>query len=748
MKRTLTFALTAMLLLSAAACAAPATQAPRITDAPVTTQAPLAAQTPAATDMPESSQTAIRKTILAAADERRSAIMTAASVETAAGTSYYVANTGDDGNDGLSPETPWRTVARVNEAALRPGDGVFFRRGDLWREVIRNPYADILYSAYGEGEKPAFYGSPENGGGAERWTLLEGTDNIWVYKTPMTMLGCITFDRGKAVASQHLSYWNGSAYTEQGTSDVPVDVRNMKNMRFFVDIDLTEFQKDPEHRLENGDLAVYDCWETGTLYLRCDEGNPGALYSEIEFTTGKVMQVPGGCVMDNLCIYYMSTGVMTAPDSLRGITVQNCEIGFVGDTYLCFRQESFCGGDGGEGFNANGYGNVLKNCYVHHTRDGIVTVELGWDGTIQAGQNRMGGLECTGNLFAYCNNGVGIISFLDRDIDITMDSIEICDNLFLYTGYLEDYTRLGKDSLTGTVLHVYFPDGFWSDLKNTTVHDNVFYLSCGKLMELLNLGRAEIDFSGNTYVQGMYQGAFTYGLTGSETKEYYAADEAAFAEAVRTELGDETSKVVTITEGMENAEIDKAYRLGFVPDGAPADLDVQMTAKELSALLTNLVACRDAGQLGKWEALSAHASESDALLTRGDGMIALYEAALVLGLSDCNRDPWTRFDRMNQSLGDAWSEIDSADWGLFPNTLETGLDPENPGLCLYHLSELYAVGRYSEATNAFLLGYDEDADALHGSDPLTWRMAVNAIVRMTDASDVDTDKDYLVADLS
>ena len=40
---------------------------------------------------------------------------------------------GDDAQDGLKPETAWRSLTRVNRASLAPGDQVLFRRGQAWR---------------------------------------------------------------------------------------------------------------------------------------------------------------------------------------------------------------------------------------------------------------------------------------------------------------------------------------------------------------------------------------------------------------------------------------------------------------------------------------------------------------------------------------------------------------------------------------------------------------------------------------
>lgn len=52
--------------------------------------------------------------------------------ETYTGNAYYVSNSSDEGNDGLSPEAPWASLKKVDKAKLKYGDAVFFERGDIW----------------------------------------------------------------------------------------------------------------------------------------------------------------------------------------------------------------------------------------------------------------------------------------------------------------------------------------------------------------------------------------------------------------------------------------------------------------------------------------------------------------------------------------------------------------------------------------------------------------------------------------
>ena len=75
---------------------------------------------------------------------------------------YHVAASGADTNPGTASK-PWRTIARVNGAALAPGDRVLLRRGDSWAETLRPRNSGlegrpIVYSAYGAGPLPVITG--------------------------------------------------------------------------------------------------------------------------------------------------------------------------------------------------------------------------------------------------------------------------------------------------------------------------------------------------------------------------------------------------------------------------------------------------------------------------------------------------------------------------------------------------------------------------------------------------------------
>lgn len=85
---------------------------------------------------------------------------------TSAAAVYHVSSSGGDDAHAGTPEAPWKTIARVNAAALAPGDQILFKRGDTFKdaqlEVPSSGSSDdarITFGAYGTGDKPVLDGS-------------------------------------------------------------------------------------------------------------------------------------------------------------------------------------------------------------------------------------------------------------------------------------------------------------------------------------------------------------------------------------------------------------------------------------------------------------------------------------------------------------------------------------------------------------------------------------------------------------
>ncbi len=90
-------------------------------------------------------------------------------VLTGSSNDYYVAKDGSDLNDGLSPNTPWRTIGKVNSelngGVVNIGDDIYFKRGDTWSDSTLYPRLggnvsdEMIFGAYGSGPKPIILGT-------------------------------------------------------------------------------------------------------------------------------------------------------------------------------------------------------------------------------------------------------------------------------------------------------------------------------------------------------------------------------------------------------------------------------------------------------------------------------------------------------------------------------------------------------------------------------------------------------------
>ena len=110
--------------------------------------------------------------------------------------SYYIdATKGNDLNDGLSPESAWKTIRRINRETFAPGDEIKFKRGEVFKDhflYLKPPYSGkkgnpIIFKDYGRSTDPLPILTRE--GRATVWMIdkvfitfknleLVGTDNV------------------------------------------------------------------------------------------------------------------------------------------------------------------------------------------------------------------------------------------------------------------------------------------------------------------------------------------------------------------------------------------------------------------------------------------------------------------------------------------------------------------------------------------------------------------------------------------
>src|SRR5258707_6255389 len=79
------------------------------------------------------------------------------SLDQAGGRDFFVDTAGNDANDGASPKSAWRSLAKINSTALLPDDTIHLKRGCIWRETLEPsrgglPGRPVSFLSYGKGD--------------------------------------------------------------------------------------------------------------------------------------------------------------------------------------------------------------------------------------------------------------------------------------------------------------------------------------------------------------------------------------------------------------------------------------------------------------------------------------------------------------------------------------------------------------------------------------------------------------------
>ncbi len=458
----------------------------------------------------------------------------------------YVSSIGNDSNDGKSEQTPVKTISKANEL-VSSGGAVLLRRGDIFRERFSTK-AGVTYSAYGSGDKPKVYGSPENGADASKWSLVyKGNDGalIWKYANEsMKDVGSIIFNNGEGYAVKELPSSKGSQFIVRGSDDKQYVYTEQldKNFEFF-------------HGANSVVSGSYidPVGASGPLYLRCDNGNPGVVFDSVEFAeNGHIVRVYGNNVtIDNLCIMYGGSHGIYA-NTIKNLTVSNCEIGFIGGSVQKY-------GYGGRGM-ALRYGNgveiyggcdgyTVTNSYIYQCYDAGLTHQYSSDNE----SIFMNNVKYTDNVITDCIYSVEYWLKDGNPEDGNMTggfNHTISGNIFRRAGFGFGSTRTD----TGVARHIASGE---NPFENVSITNNVFDRSEFELVRVC-FGDKEASvpyFDGNTYIQGYKNKLYTYGLTNAINGYIVKGSQ----KSINIYIGDKNAKVFFVP-GIQN------YTYSFTTD--------------------------------------------------------------------------------------------------------------------------------------------------------------------------------------
>lgn len=424
---------------------------------------------------------------------------------TVSGTKYYVSADGCDCNDGLSPDTPWKSVTKVSTFdGFKPGDGIFFKRGDTFRFDHFEMHSNLTYSAYGEGNKPLLIASV-NASGKDKWIATE-YPNIYAYaeKIPgdreniaeVRDVGNICIDGGRCWGIKVQETKEGNRH-DIGTVSNGLETYTTTNGRFRGEIDL-------DHNLE-----YFHNWDTDTLYFYCDMGNPGEVFESIELALrgrginmGEWIETEHhgprrsveNIVVDNLEIRGTGSHALYSCFCKNSL-VQYCVFKWIGGAiqgkYIFDRNYSTRFGDACECCFADNH--TVRYCYASQVYDCCFTIQWGAPST-------MVNIDMHHNVSEFCNTGLEI-----WNNGGVMKNMDLHDNITRYNGYGFSNQRGGKDGN-------FFYGAYWivKESENNHVRNNLNYLSFKFTHLLRATGAKYYNFHDNVYV--MENGKFLGGI--------------------------------------------------------------------------------------------------------------------------------------------------------------------------------------------------------------------------------------------
>lgn len=375
------------------------------------------------------------------------------------GKTYYVSSiNGSADNDGLSPEKPIRDVSTLY---FEPGSVILFERGSVFRlNSSLNLRSNTTYGAYGEGEKPALYGSPYNYAKKEMWQPSR-MKNVWYASFGDTDCSSIVFNHGEDVGVKK----NG------GLDQLG------KNGDFFHNATLT------------------------TVYLYCDKGNPGEIYDDIEIVLSSTVlnaAAVDNVKIDNLSLKYGNFGIRFDGNS-SNISITNCEIGFIGGANIGVDGVRY--GNGIEIFNGAGGKNYVNNCWIYQCFDTGFT----WQGKKGNDYN----ISFTNNLLEYNCCSIEFWDGMSTEEDQSDVNFICNNNISRFSGFGWG-NRSWDNAIRGIEGHI---GGNFKKLKNVYAEfkNNIFDQAWNQAIRLPAiydesdanpLETRKIIFEGNSYYEG------------------------------------------------------------------------------------------------------------------------------------------------------------------------------------------------------------------------------------------------------
>ncbi len=415
---------------------------------------------------------------------------------------YYVSNNGDDSNNGTSPDSPFKTIHKVNQLLLRSGDVILFERNSVFRmDEALHLYGGVSYGAYGEGEKPLMLGSVRDYADASVWKATE-SPAIWVIDLPLDEAGMVNFNNDTSIGWRRF-----------GMEELKAD-------------------GDYFHDLENG-----------VLYLYCSEGNPGKIFNNIEIATMSELFYGlnvNHITVDNISFKYTTFGPFLFGNN-KEINITNCEIGWVGGKVYTKNHDGYIRYGNAIQFWYRAYDISVTNCYIYQIFDAALTFQ-------GCGDDRAEFVDITfkDNLIEYCSMNIEYwAGQKGESFDPMLKDIYINNNIIRFGGYgwggIQRPDQFDQALILGWNRH-------YNDMENFNINDNI--LDCADCCIIFQISPKEqngLNVYGNTYYQKKTTGSHQHVDAVRSENKIFPRNQADFEKAI-AQFEDAPKSVIWLAE--------------------------------------------------------------------------------------------------------------------------------------------------------------------------------------------------------
>ena len=369
------------------------------------------------------------------------------------GKTYYISMNGNDTNDGTTPKTAWKTIdaAVINSYLFESGDAILFERGGVYRQTATFMVnSDITFGAYGQGNKPAIYGSQKNYSDDNIWEASR-KKNVWKLSFYASDVGNVIFNHGEAVGSKRTGL-----------------------------LSMTK----------NGDF--YHNTEECALYLYFDKGNPANTYKSIEISSqGDIFQIyerAKNVVFDNLCIKYGGSNAISTQGSAKNITITNCEIGWIGGSLKNAAVDPELRYGSGIVFNDSAEGCYVSNNWIYQCFDSGISFQGGLTGSA----NKYANLKFINNL---CEYNTYNLEIWDTVLSSSYANVNIDNNILRFAGFGWATQRTDEKYAS----NIFVGDLYDSSMVNFSISNNILDYSA---LRVLSWGN-QLSYKGDLRLEGL-----------------------------------------------------------------------------------------------------------------------------------------------------------------------------------------------------------------------------------------------------